>query len=100
MHDALFRNQDALEENDLLTYAADIAIDAGRVARELAAGIHRPRVDEDLASGEQSGVMGTPTFFINGERHTGGYDAESLLDSIYRAAVATSPDSTAGKARR
>jgi protein-disulfide isomerase len=88
MHDMIFEHQDALEDDDLLLYATDIGIDAGRFARELAAGLHAPRVREDFMSGLQSGVKGTPTFFINGVRHTGGYDAESLLVGIERVAFA------------
>jgi protein-disulfide isomerase len=39
-------------------------------------------VREDFMSGIRSGVNGTPTFFINGVRHNGGYDPASLLDAI------------------
>jgi protein-disulfide isomerase len=87
MHDTLFEHQDALEDDDLLLYATDIGLDAGRFARELAAGVHAPRVREDFMSGVQSGVKGTPTFFINGVRHTGGYDPDSLLTAIERIAT-------------
>jgi protein-disulfide isomerase len=88
MHDQLFEHQNALEDDDLLLYAAEIGIEVCRFARELAAGTYRPRVREDLVSGAQSGVIGTPTFFINGMRHIGGYDAESLLAGIQRVATA------------
>ena len=40
------------------------------------------RIDRDLASGERSGVQGTPTFFVNGIRNDGGYDLESLRSAI------------------
>jgi hypothetical protein len=40
------------------------------------------RIDRDLASGEQSGVEGTPTFYVNGTRHDGGYDLDSLRSAI------------------
>ena len=33
-------------------------------------------------SGIRSGVNGTPTFFVNGYRHNGGYDMRSLLDAL------------------
>jgi protein-disulfide isomerase len=37
---------------------------------------------EDFLSGVRSGVNGTPTFFVNGIRHDGGYDAEALLEAL------------------
>jgi protein-disulfide isomerase len=82
MHDTLFEHQEALEDDDLLLYAVEIGIDAGRCARELAERTHRLRVREDLVFGTQYGVTRTPTFFINGLRHLGGYDPESLLTTI------------------
>jgi protein-disulfide isomerase len=88
MHDMLFEHQDALDDDDLILYAVEIGIDAGRFARSLAAGAHRARVREDVMSAVQGGVTATPTFFINGIRHVGGDDAESLLAGIERIAAA------------
>jgi protein-disulfide isomerase len=86
MHDVMFVRQDALEDDDLLLYAADIGLDIARFADELASRVHLPRVREDFVSGVQSGVKGTPTFFINNVRHTGSYDAGSLLAALEHAA--------------
>jgi hypothetical protein len=44
-------------------------------------------VREDLMSGVRSGVNGTPTFYINGARHDGGYELETLLAALERAAA-------------
>lgn len=85
MHDRLFEYQDALEDADLLAHAAAVGLDLVRFARELDAGVHAPRVREDFMSGVRSGVNGTPTFFVNGIRHDGAYDAESLVRAIQRA---------------
>jgi len=40
----------------------------------------------DFLSGVRSGVNGTPTFFINGVRHDGAWDADSLTDALVEAA--------------
>ena len=82
MHDMLFEHQDALEAEDLLAYAQAIGLDVPRFVRELADGTHRPRVREDFLSGVRSGVNGTPTFYVNGVRHEGPADLQSLLWSI------------------
>ena len=47
--------------------------------------VHAPRVREDFVSGVRSGVNGTPTFFINGKRHDGPFDYESLVLAIEEA---------------
>jgi len=91
MHDTLFEHQEALEDDDLLLYAVEIGIDAGRCARELAERTHRLRVREDLVFGIQYGVTRTPTFFINGLRHLGGDDPESLRTRIEQIATAPVP---------
>ena len=73
MHDMLFENQQALDDDDLLSYAAEIGLDAKKFAQALATGQFAPRVREDFLSGVRSGVNGTPTFFINGERFDGDW---------------------------
>lgn len=84
MHDRLFERQLALDDEHLVEYAAELGLDADRLGGELAAGTHRARVRDDFMSGRQSGVKGTPTFFINGERHDGGYDLASLMEALER----------------
>ena len=78
MHDRLFAHQDALEPEDLVGHAEAIGLDVERFSRELAAGVHAPRVRDDVASAEASGVTGTPTFFIGDRLHYGPYDAATL----------------------
>ena len=51
-------------------------LDAERMRAELESGVHAARVERDVASGTELGVPGTPTFFVNGERHTGAFDAQ------------------------
>ena len=52
------------------------------MAAELDSGVHRPRIERDLASAEASGATGTPTFYINGEHFYGAYDASSLVEAL------------------
>jgi protein-disulfide isomerase len=84
MHDLLFENQHALEDDDLLIYASEIDLDVGRFARELASALYAARVREDYLSGLESGATGTPTLFINNVCHVGAYDADSLIEAIER----------------
>jgi protein-disulfide isomerase len=82
MHDLLFENQDRLDGPSLLAYAAQLQLDIGRFAAELHGHVHAARVREDFLSGVRSGVNGTPTFFVNGVRHNGGHDPDSLLEAV------------------
>jgi protein-disulfide isomerase len=82
MHDRLFERQFALEDHNLIEYATDLGLDADRVTDALQAGTYRSRVKDDVRSGLQSGVSGTPTFFINGERYDGPHGTEPLFEAL------------------
>ena len=84
MHDVLFENQDALEDEDLARYASTLGLDASRVMDQVLAGAHNARIQEDLRGGVRSGVNGTPTFFINGIPYDGEPDVEAMLPLITR----------------
>jgi protein-disulfide isomerase len=87
MHDLLYGNQDALEDEALLGYAESLGIDPAWAASALQAGTFAERVRANFLSGVRSGVNGTPTFFINGVRHEGPWDEESLLAALATAAI-------------
>ena len=82
MHDALFENQGALEDEDLAEYAVELGLDATRLVREVMSSVYAPRIREDFKSGVRAGVNGTPTFFINGERYDGARDLKHLLNAL------------------
>jgi protein-disulfide isomerase len=85
MHDLLFEHQDRLGTQDLLGYADALELDLARFARDLETHAHAQRLREDFLSGVRSGVNGTPTFFINGVRHNGGYDLTTLVEALREA---------------
>jgi Na+/H+ antiporter NhaA len=86
MHDRLFAGQDRLTAADLLEHAAAAGLDVPRFARDLGSSRFARRVEEDVESAEASGVTGTPTFFVNGRRHTGPFDTDSLTAALLAAA--------------
>ena len=85
MHDCLFENQDALGDRQLIGYAAMLGLNVRRFTQELTEHRHADRVRQDFLSGVRSGVNGTPTFFLNGSRHDGAWDVDSLLAAIQDA---------------
>jgi protein-disulfide isomerase len=84
MHDRLYENQSQLTGADLRAYAEALSLDLEQFDDELARHAHADRVREDFMSGVRSGVNGTPTFFINGTRHDGPLDYQTLLDALER----------------
>ena len=91
MHDLLYERQNALEDDQLIEYAETLGLDARRVARELADGTWTPAVRADFMSGVRSGVNGTPTFFINGDRFDGDWaDAEAFECALLQPSRALS----------
>ncbi len=82
MHDTLFENQDALEDEDLAEYAHALGLDARRLFAEVLSGVYSPRVREDFRNGIRGGVNGTPSFFINGVRYDGARGLDPLLEAL------------------
>jgi protein-disulfide isomerase len=82
MHDKLFRNQQALEVENLYDYAAQIGLDADQLLQDLKDRRHEPEVNKDFLSGVRSGVNGTPTFYINGLRYDGPVTQAALLNAL------------------
>ncbi len=89
-YDLLFEHQDALSPRDLLGYAAELGLDTERFSNELRRRDSAPRVAADVGSADASGVAGTPTFFINGRRHNGAYDVDTLTAAVRAARVRAS----------
>jgi Na+/H+ antiporter NhaA/predicted DsbA family dithiol-disulfide isomerase len=82
MHDKLLVSQDELTAGDLQRHAEELGLDSGRFWDELRRREHAERVADDVASADTSGVAGTPSFFINGRRHHGAYDADTLSRAV------------------
>jgi Na+/H+ antiporter NhaA len=82
MHDKLLRHQDALSPPDLMGYAQELGLDLTRFGADLRRGAHATRIAQDVESADLSGVSGTPTFFINGQRHPGPFDLQTLTAAI------------------
>jgi predicted DsbA family dithiol-disulfide isomerase len=83
MHEHLFHHQHALEDQDLQRYAADLGLDVERFDVDRRAEAVLGRVIRDFRSGVESGeVHGTPTLFIDGAVHRGGYDGSTLREAM------------------
>ncbi len=89
MHDLLLDHQDALRLRDLIGYAASLGLDTDRFAADLRKHAGAAHVSEDVDSADLSNVSGTPTFFVNGKRHYGAYDIQTLKKAVKLAKALT-----------
>lgn len=88
MYDMLYAHQDTLDDQHLAEYAIALGMPASDIRTALAKHAYLNRVHEDFLSGVRSGVNGTPTFFVNGVRHDGSFDLETLRNAVSQAAQA------------
>ena len=86
MHDLIYENQEQLEPEILPVWAQKIGLDVEQFAKTVSEGRVTKRIEEDYASGLESGVDGTPSFFINGRRYEGEDDYDSLRIALFDAA--------------
>jgi protein-disulfide isomerase len=82
MHDRLFEKQDRLGTELYEKLATELGLDPDTLTSSLDAGKFTDHVRTDFMSGVRSGVNGTPTFFINGERYDGSFDYPALVGAI------------------
>ena len=87
MHDLIFENQEELEPEVLPVWARKIGLDVDQFAKAVREERVTKRIEEDYASGLDSGVDGTPSFFINGMRYEGEDDYDSLHSALLEAAA-------------
>jgi protein-disulfide isomerase len=88
MHDLLFLHQDRIAEKSIEEFAAQLSLDMDRFRKDLKDHAFEERVREDFRRGVANGVYGTPGLFVNGVRHDGALDAQSILSDTEERAVA------------
>ncbi len=82
MHDYLFEHQKALDDNHLLEYAQKVGLDIDRFKKEMSGHIYAPVINESLRNGIDSGVEGTPTFFVNGVHYEDSWDLDTFSNVL------------------
>ncbi|WP_238014112.1 thioredoxin domain-containing protein [Dactylosporangium sp. AC04546] len=86
MHDWLYANQRSINPRQLMVGVDQLGLPSDELADEVGAHVYLDRVRRDFVGGVRSGVNGTPTFYINGVRHDGGYALDELLEAVDVAA--------------
>ncbi|GAA5180760.1 DsbA family protein [Rugosimonospora acidiphila] len=86
MHAWLYEHQNQFQPAFVATAVDQVGLPGDTVAREVNEHLYLDRVQRDFAGGIRSGVNGTPSFFINGIRHDGGYTLGELIEAVDSAA--------------
>ncbi len=85
VHDALYANQSSLDEQSAIGHAVAVGVDQAKLTECLSAGRGATQVDDDFKKGEEAGVEGTPSFFINGRKYEGNPNAAGLSQALEEA---------------
>lgn len=78
----LFADQDHQRPSDIVRLAASLGLDVERFERDLESAEVAARVRDDMLDAEAMNITSVPTFFVNGRRHRGPYDAQTLIRAL------------------
>jgi protein-disulfide isomerase len=84
MYDLLYQHQADLSGHQLFAYASEIGLDMNRFEQDIQSQALASKIEADIESGLKSGVSGTPTFYINGEKFDGDWEDDRLIQYLKR----------------
>jgi protein-disulfide isomerase len=82
MHDYLFEHQNALDDIHLVEYAKIMGLNIEKFKDDVSRHIYAPLIKKSLKGGIDSGVEGTPTFFVNGVRYEDSFDLKTFSETL------------------
>ncbi|MFT3936215.1 MAG: thioredoxin domain-containing protein [Chitinophagaceae bacterium] len=82
MHDYIFEHQKKLNDIFLLRYAGQLQMNVEKFESDITSSALAQKVEKDFESGIRSGVNGTPSFFINGEKYNGSWEEQDFLEYL------------------
>ena len=84
MHDKLYANYRSISPQNILIWARDIGLDMKRFVEEVDSGKYKAEIENEVKQGETAGVQGTPTFFFNGRRYSGAFQADAIAQMLQK----------------
>jgi len=85
MHTYIFHHQHTLEDSDLQRFAEAVGLNMTQLEQDMTHHRYRDRIKRDVEGGEESGVQGTPTFYINNVRYEASWQQEVLQAALEKA---------------
>jgi protein-disulfide isomerase len=82
MHDKMFAGFRRLSRENILKWASESGLDVARFTQELDSHKYGPVVEKEMNEGMNAGVMGTPSFFIDGKRYNGPMEPSAVKPII------------------
>jgi len=93
MHDKLYVGFREISQQKILEWAQEIGLDVVRFTMDLKSGKYKATVEKEEAQGEQAGVLGTPTLFVNGKHFNGPIESD-LLEKVIQTELKNAPART------
>ena len=88
MHDKMYANFRDISQERINQWAKEIGLDMARFTADMKSGKYKPVVAKELAQGEQAGVSGTPTLFVDGKHYNGPMETQAL-EEVLRSELKT-----------
>ncbi|RSO58818.1 DsbA family protein [Acinetobacter lactucae] len=82
MHDMLYENQNQLDDAHLITFVQKLGLNVKEFEEKFSESKYVERVEKDMEGALRSGLNGTPSFYINGVKYNGSYEASEILAYI------------------
>jgi protein-disulfide isomerase len=82
MHDKLYDNYRIISPQSILNWGREIGLDMKRFVEDVDSGKYKSAVENEVKQGEVAGVQGTPTFFFNGRRYSGAFQADAIAQML------------------
>lgn len=89
---ALFADQENQLPSDIVRLAGDLGLDVEKFEHDLESAEVTSRVRDDMLDAEAMNITSVPTFFVNGHRHVGPFDAQSLIHALQLAPEPAEPE--------
>jgi protein-disulfide isomerase len=78
MHDKFYANFRSISEARILTWGQEVGLDMTRFKKDLDSHKYRARITAEEKQGEDAGVAGTPTFYINGKKLNSSFEFATI----------------------
>jgi protein-disulfide isomerase len=82
MHNILYANYRSISAQNILVWAKQIGLDMKKFIDDVDSGKYKQTVQNEVKQGEDAGVQGTPSFFFNGRKYSGAFQADIVADLL------------------
>ena len=96
MHDLMFANADGLDWESVKKLAVKAGVDMKKFLADFESPASKAAVDADVKAGDEAGLDGTPTFYVNGRKAETLGQVQELVRELMQGGGAKLPEPLAG----